>query len=329
MLLVSIIVPVYKAEQYIRTCVDSVLAQTFQDWELILVNDGSPDNSGDICDSYTQLDSRIKVIHKSNGGVSSARNLGISSALGEWLYFIDSDDFIENQTLKTSLQESENNGIDLIVHGLVDDYLYNNTTRSVDYNMLKNNDYQSVIEYTDKCGLLRGPVCKLFKKSIVNMYNIRFDESICYGEDTKFTFEYLRRCKSITFVSKHFYHYCFRNEESLTKRDYDYTFWDRTAKMLLNLRIPIMDLFKMPDSYYQYIRFEYISHLSRAIYSMYKSDMGYTERIRYIKCLQADLHLKKGHRDLSYLNRMIYLIKFPTFMDIVVLLSLRLKKKIF
>ena len=88
---VSVIVPVYKAEKYLHRCVDSILAQTFIDFELLLVDDGSPDCSGDICDQYAAADPRVRVFHKPNGGVSSARNLGIEKANGEWLMFVDAD----------------------------------------------------------------------------------------------------------------------------------------------------------------------------------------------------------------------------------------------
>lgn len=93
--LVSIIVPVYKVEKYIHQCVDSIINQTHKNIEIILVDDGSPDNCGKICDEYAEKDSRIKVIHKENGGLSDARNHGIDAASGEWLMFVDSDDFIE------------------------------------------------------------------------------------------------------------------------------------------------------------------------------------------------------------------------------------------
>ena len=97
--LVSIIVPVYKVEQYLSRCIDSILNQVFQDFELILVDDGSPDNCGEICDIYELKDNRIKVIHKKNGGLSDARNFGIEKASGEYLFFIDSDDCVTSNCL--------------------------------------------------------------------------------------------------------------------------------------------------------------------------------------------------------------------------------------
>lgn len=92
---VSVIIPVYNAEKYLRKCLDSVLAQSFADFEVLLINDGSTDGSGKICDDYAQKDARVKVFHKENGGVSSARNLGLDNATGDWIVFVDSDDYVE------------------------------------------------------------------------------------------------------------------------------------------------------------------------------------------------------------------------------------------
>ena len=93
--LISVIVPIYKAEKYIYNCIDSIINQPFTDLELILVDDGSPDNCGTICDEYAKNDKRIKVIHKKNGGVSSARNIGIEKSYGQWICFVDSDDYLQ------------------------------------------------------------------------------------------------------------------------------------------------------------------------------------------------------------------------------------------
>ena len=112
-MLVSIIVPVYNAERYLHRCIDSVLAQTYTNFELLLINDGSKDNSGEICDKYAVKDSRIRVFHKENGGVSSARNMGIDEAKGEWLSFIDSDDWIEPTMYEKMLQELIGNNADI------------------------------------------------------------------------------------------------------------------------------------------------------------------------------------------------------------------------
>ena len=93
--MISIIVPVYKAEKYLSRCVDSILGQTYKDLEVILVDDGSPDGSGVLCDAYAAKDSRVRVIHKENGGVSTARNVGLDAAGGDYISFVDSDDYVD------------------------------------------------------------------------------------------------------------------------------------------------------------------------------------------------------------------------------------------
>lgn len=326
---VSIIIPVYNAEKYITTCIDSVISQSYIDWELILVDDGCTDKSGEICDGYSFMDKRIITIHKKNGGVSFARNVGMSKAEGEWLYFIDSDDFIEYDTLSRSMNEAKAKSPDLIVHGLVNDYIYKGESNALSYKLIEENNYKEIIELTDKYGLLKGPVCKLFRHSIIRGSNLLFDESICYGEDTKFTFAYLQKCSSIAFVPEHFYHYCFRQGGSLTQRSYSYSSWDNTARMLLELRLPIMKQFSMPDSYFQFIRFEYISHLTRAVYSMYRDGISKSERLKYLEKLHNDSFLSVQNKELKYLNRFICLLKMPKLMDLIMIVSVKLNKTIF
>lgn len=104
---ISVIVPVYKVESYLERCIQSILAQTYKDFELILVDDGSPDNCPAICDRYAKQDGRIRVIHQENGGLSAARNTGIEMAKGKWLFFVDSDDWVHTEALRTLLECAE------------------------------------------------------------------------------------------------------------------------------------------------------------------------------------------------------------------------------
>lgn len=113
--IISIIVPVYNGDKYLSRCVDSILNQTFHDWELLLVDDGSTDKSGEICDEYATKDDRIRGLHKSNGGVSSARNYGIRHSCGKWLTFIDIDDYVQDSFLEILIKEA--NSVDMVVSG--------------------------------------------------------------------------------------------------------------------------------------------------------------------------------------------------------------------
>ena len=115
---ISVIVPVYKVEKYIHKCVDSILNQTFSDIEVILVDDGTPDRCGEICDAYGEQDSRVKVIHKENGGLSDARNAGMPHASGEYIIFIDSDDYIESDMLEYMYTRLTEAGADMATCGL-------------------------------------------------------------------------------------------------------------------------------------------------------------------------------------------------------------------
>ena len=117
--LVSIIVPCYKVERYLKTCIESIIHQTYTNWELILVDDGSPDSSGQICDNYVLTDSRIKVIHKVNGGLSSARNAGLDIVRGAYVTFLDSDDFWHLDYLKVLIELATQNNADIVQCGYV------------------------------------------------------------------------------------------------------------------------------------------------------------------------------------------------------------------
>ena len=116
---ISVIIPVYKVEQFLGDCIKSILSQTFSNYEIILVDDGSPDNSGKLCDEFAAGDSRIKVVHKENGGVSSARNKGIEIAEGEWICFVDSDDWVEPDYLEVMFKTAIENNADVSVCGFV------------------------------------------------------------------------------------------------------------------------------------------------------------------------------------------------------------------
>ena len=129
-IMISVIVPVYNTEKYLHRCVDSILAQTFTDFELLLIDDGSTDKSGAICDEYAQKDSRVRVFHKENGGVSSARNVGLKNGRGEWISFVDSDDWVKKNFLDKLIVNSENVDLGCVGFIQIEDKL---KYRNVDY----------------------------------------------------------------------------------------------------------------------------------------------------------------------------------------------------
>ena len=202
--MISIIVPIYNAEKYLHCCVDSILAQTFLDFELILINDGSKDASGKICDEYAQKDARIRVFHKENGGGASARNLGIENAIGEWIIFVDSDDFIPFGALQYL---SENNFEDLVVGGYRNHYSDELIVPTHEKEVIDIYSFKEFLSQNLNMSIFRTPWCKLFKRDIIDRENLRFDDSLVFGEDTVFVTTYLLYCKSIRINNKYCYNY--------------------------------------------------------------------------------------------------------------------------
>lgn len=213
--LVSIVMPVYNTGKYLKEAIDSVVAQTFTNWELILVDDGSSDQSGAICDEYAKLDRRICVVHKENQGVSCARNTGIELAKGEWLYFIDSDDCIEDNLLEMLLQYSD--GVDLVVcsHTIMSTGRIDRVTEKICYYA---SFEQSVQKIDEQCiGAFYNYIWnKLYKKEKVTM---RFDRHLSLGEDMSFNYQYMKSCTGICAIPNALYRYRWSSEETtLTKK---------------------------------------------------------------------------------------------------------------
>lgn len=211
---ISVIVPVYKAEKYIRRCVDSILAQTFTDFELLLVDDGSPDNSGAICEEYAARDSRVKVFHKENGGVSSARNLGLDNAKGEWVTFVDADDWIAEtfiQGLYKPISECED--VDFVQGGCLNYANGEVVGINQKYDDYIGNDYAKL--FAEFRGLA---ISKLFKATLFRTESgyLYFDEKIAIAEDMLFTLEYLPRVEKYAFVEETGYYYRKDNPHSAT-----------------------------------------------------------------------------------------------------------------
>lgn len=191
---ISVIVPVYNAEKTLRQCVDSILAQDFKDFELLLVDDGSKDGSPAICDEYAEKDARVRVFHKENGGVSSTRNVGLDHAKGEWITFIDSDDFITDGYFDGVVGREE----DVLVKGyksfnpncIVGSRLYEELNQV--------SDIKGFLNHYLTDSLIRCPWSKFYKASIVD--DLRFLPEMKIGEDAYFVFKFLSRCKSFAIL---------------------------------------------------------------------------------------------------------------------------------
>lgn len=209
--MISIIVPVYNSENTLHRCVDSILNQKFDDWELLLIDDGSKDSSRNICDDYSAKDKRIRVFHKKNGGASSARNLGLDNACGDWITFCDSDDFVYPDWLNNYVENISDN-IDLICQGFeCDKILIDELKDTKAFGLKYRGNVKDGILQLNKIYSLGYTWVKLFRRNILENNKIRFDIRYNYWEDQEFCFKYFCCIKNIVCTNKVGYFYFLPN----------------------------------------------------------------------------------------------------------------------
>ena len=216
--MISVIIPIYNVDKYLYKCIDSVLKQTYSDFELLLIDDGSKDLSGNICKEYEQKDKRVHYIWKENGGVSSARNEGIKRAKGDYIVFIDSDDFIADDFLEHLINT---NKVDFSMCGYeIYDALNKVTLNRYECQKVSGslNDLAKNIRLYLETPFLLGPCFKLFKTDIIKNNYVHFPQDLSYGEDAIFVFDYLKYCESISITPYIGYYYCRQGNESLSKK---------------------------------------------------------------------------------------------------------------
>lgn len=201
---VSITVPVYKVEKDLARCIESLINQSLKDIEIILVDDGSPDRCGEICDKYASIDSRIKVIHKENGGLASARQAGLNAITGEYYTVCDSDDWIEPNAYETLYNFAKETDADIVLSDYYINYPNGKETKNSPY--IYTNQDQFLLDSMEQ----KAPIStwsKLFKVDTIRQYHIGYEANINLGEDALFLYKILKHPIKISQINKAFYHY--------------------------------------------------------------------------------------------------------------------------
>ena len=225
---ISVIVPVYNTEKYLHRCIDSVLAQTYKDFELLLIDDGSKDSSGAICDEYAARDSRVKVFHKENGGVSSARNAGLAIASGDWIMHLDGDDWIAPDIQERLIRKGEDTGADIVMG----DFLFAYSDRDILYSLpdWDNNKTASLNRYiTSVWTCVWGGI---HKRSLYEVYQLKSPQGVTYCEDFHLMARLCYHAKKVVNVHQPFYHYrqqegsVMHNLNKKTERDEQWVYQD-------------------------------------------------------------------------------------------------------
>ncbi|WP_271393614.1 glycosyltransferase family 2 protein [Aequorivita sinensis] len=214
---ISVIVPVYNVERYLDECIQSILNQDFKDFEVLLINDGSTDKSGEICEEYANKDLRIRVFHKENGGVSSARNLGLDNAKGEWITFVDSDDWIGENYFYCLTLNNENVGLILLN---VERYYSNKVQKMLVFDNFILNKNEFLNNYT-LYPHFPGPCAKFFKHENIQKMNLRFDEKLSFGEDALFNIKYVNSAILLIKSNNNSYYNYRDTNNGLSKTSYE------------------------------------------------------------------------------------------------------------
>lgn len=237
---ISIIVPVYKAEEYLPRCIESILSQDFTDFEVLLIDDGSPDNSGKICDEYAVKDNRIRVFHKKNGGVSSARNLGLDNARGEWISFIDADDYLSPDFFDLG----DDCNCDVIQKSCIVVYEGSDKTeqRTIPKNDFKTKDELYRFFVTRRIGALWD---KFIRREVIG--EKRLDTNVHIGEDSLFFMSLLSNINRYKFNNKGFYYYIVRKNSAMDQINKNAI--ERTQIMINNIQNIINTLKNKEEEY--------------------------------------------------------------------------------
>ncbi len=236
--LISVIIPVYNVEKYLKKCIDSVLNQTYDNFEIILIDDGSTDSSGKICDEYASKDGRIAVIHKENGGQSVARNTGIERSTGEWLYFPDSDDYIAEDMFETLLKKAVGENADIVIF---DAMSFADDGGNVRQSYISKKDYPAcsgteMFSALQRNGDFHCPLWSMFYNGdFLRNSNIRMIPGIIY-EDSVFGFQIMTQASRIVQERRVFYYRRYRSGSTMTQTEKKYRHFHSRCEVYRNVR---------------------------------------------------------------------------------------------
>lgn len=295
--LISIIIPVYNAEKTIRRCIESIQTQTFVDWELLLIDDGSTDQSDDICDEYTLKDKRIKVFHKKNGGVSSARNVGLDNAQGIWITFCDADDYVNFYWLDIYVSLINKYETDIVCQGIHKIGLDVSSEHCIGIEYY--GDSENALILLGESLLLGFVWNKILKKSMIDENGLRFDEDIVFLEDEEFILKYFKYCKWAVCTKEVGYNYIVSYSDASLK----YGNLDNYYLSLSNFK-SIKCIFK---SNYNHIYQKYLDMLTNSFFASYqfKAD-DIKQRLKlYREEVGHDVFKVNG---LSFVSKLIFLL---------------------
>lgn len=310
---VSIIIPVYNCEKFLDKCIDSILQQSYQNWELILIDDGSDDNSLKVCKSYQEADSRIKVFSQVNSGPSIARNKGLEIATGTHCLFIDADDWLEYDALSVLNTQVLKSNPQLIFFGYSHDFIENGMIKNSNTNILMENEYKSSIKFSEdflyyaQNGAINPVWNKLYNKEFIEDIKALFPQDVRYTEDLVFNLKVYQNANHIKVIDKLLYHYVSHSQESLSTK-----FNENRINDLKSVYNYIFDIINSwCPQHLNYFKNCLIHEISVFINSMFNMNtkIGYKSKRMIIKKLTTDSWIQSSIKDSKELNLRNKIIK--------------------
>lgn len=235
---VSVIIPVYNVDKYLNKCLDSIVNQSYKNLEIILIDDGSKDKSLQIAKQYEKLDNRVKVLTQENSGVSSARNLGIQNATGDYITFVDSDDWLELDMYERVMNRF-NGSIDAVVYSFIREYPNRSENEVIPFDketvLIGDEIYRKWIlnlisGEDERESYIMATIWRcIYKRDVIEQYKILFNKELSYAEDLIFNLEYFTKCKEVCIYNEPLYHYRFNTNSAVTR--YDSELWNKNIKV--------------------------------------------------------------------------------------------------
>lgn len=298
--MISIIVPIYNVEKYICRCIDSILIQSYVNFELLLIDDGSPDDCGCICDEYATKDNRVRVYHKKHGGVGAARNLGLEQARGEWVTFIDSDDYVHPDYLASLYEQHDS---DLIIGS----FQLVGTNENWDGVLPNERFYREVLsrklEKSQFTPNYRGAMCKLYRRDVIVDNHILYDTKITLSEDWLFTLRYFQYVQSIRTVDAPYYYYERGNVNGLSQ---NYRYFEEYFYAMEQFDKTITTLehsFSLPNLRRIYIESVRVFLNRQVNYLYYHIGLSFSDRLTKVRTMLANPHVKEVIRDTTIISK--------------------------
>lgn len=308
---ISAIVPVYNVEEYLKTSVDSLANQTIKNIEIILVDDGSSDNSGEICDELSEKYEQVKVIHQSNSGASGARNNGIKHASGKYLYFMDPDDWMESDMLESMYNKAESVQAELVITGFTNEYYLNNESFSVK-NSADSVDYRNIKDFRANAykyfnnTYLAVPWNKLYLREYISKHDLKFPD--IKWDDLHFNMEVIKDISTVSIMSDTKYHFLRSRPGSETTKVFDNSLFKKRKEQFEHI-INVYEHWDMLNSKgIEYIYYYYASRLVEVAENVSNGDYSKSEKVAIINdILNDDLSTLAIHNEKS-LSKLMELV---------------------